>query len=353
MALRLHTHSEQLAAHLKSELLKGRWSDTMPGILNLETELGVNRNTIHAALLLLENEGLLESGGAGRPRRIVLPDNFKAPSQRIVILLYEDADRTSHYMVELRHAIHEAGHTAEFARKTLRDLGMNVKRVAGFVSKTNADAWVIKSGSREILEWFSEHPKPAFAFFGRRRQVPLASTGPDKTDACAAAVRRLAELGHKRIVMLVREERRKPKPGALEQRLLDELKALGIPSGPYNLPDWQDNAADFHKCLDSLFKHTPPTALFIDEVPMFLAAQHYLAQRGIVAPRDVSMVCMDSEPGFAWFQPSISHIHWSPEPMVRQVVEWTNKVARGRDDRNKRQFKAEFVEGGTIGPARM
>ncbi len=324
----------------------------MPGILSLEIEIGVNRNTIHAALRLLENEGLLESGGTGRPRRIVLPKNFKPPSQRVVILLYEDADRTTHYMVELRHAIQEAGHVAEFARKTLRDLGMNVQRVANFVSKTSADAWVIKSSSRDILEWFSGQPTPAFAFFGRRRYVPLASTGPDKTEACAAAVRRLFELGHRRIVMLVREERKKPTPATLEQSFLDELKNLGIASGSYNLPDWQDNVAGFHHCLDSLFKHTPPSALFIDELPLFFSAQHHLAQIGIVAPQQVSMICLDSDPGFEWFQPSISHIHWDPSPMVRRVVDWTDNVARGREDRNKRQFKAVFVEGGTIGPVR-
>ena len=353
MELRLQSHSEQLAGDLKAELLGGRWSDTMPGILSLETELGVNRNTIHAALHLLEKEGLLKAEGAGRPRRIVLPENFKPPSLRVVILLYEETDRTTHYMVELRHAIRKAGHTAEFARKTLRDLGMNVTRVAAFVGKTKADAWVIKSGSREILEWFSQQPKPAFAFFGRRMQVPLASTGPDKLEACAAAVRHLVEFGHRRIVMIVREERRKPKPGALEQRFLDTLEEMGIASGTYNLPDWQNHAAGFHQCLDSLFKHTPPSALLIDEAPIFFAAQHYLAQRGIVAPRNVSMICLDADPAFAWFQPPISHIRWSAEPMLQRVVDWTNNVACGQDDHKKHQFKAEFVQGGTIGQAQQ
>lgn len=350
MVPKLHSHSEQLATYLKSELFRGRWSDLMPGILSLETELGVNRNTIHAALHLLEKEGLLESGGAGRPRRIVLPENFSPPSLRIVILLYEDADRATHYMVELLHAIQVAGHTAKFASKTLSDLGMDVKRVAKFVSRNFADAWIIKSGPREILEWFSEQPLHAFAFFGRRRQVAIPSVGPEKAEACAAAVRRLGELGHRRIAMLVREDRRKPKPGALEQTFLDTLKELGITPGAYNLPDWNNKPAGFHLCLDSLFKHTPPTALLIDEVPLFFAAQHHLAQRGIVAPRHVSMICLDADPWFAWFQPSISHISWSPDPMVRRVVDWANNVARGRGDRNKRTFKAEFVEGGTIGP---
>ena len=352
MSLRLLTHAEQVAGYLRAELLRGRWSGNMPGILSLENELGVNRNTMHAALRVLEKEGLLEPAGAGRPRNIVLPENFTPPSLRVVILLYEDEDRQTHYMVELRHALQEAGHAAVFARKTLRDLGMDAKRVANFASKTDSDAWVILSGSREVLEWFAGHQKPAFAFFGRRRQVQMASTGPDKSEAYIKAIRRLAELGHRRIVMLVREERRKPKPGSLEQMFLDELEALGISSGPYNLPDWQENVDGFHNCLAALFKHTPPSALLIDEVPFFFAAQHHLAQRGIVAPRNVSIVCLDSDPGFEWCQPSISHIHWNPRPMVHRVVDWANNVACGKCDLHKTHYKAVFVEGETIGPVR-
>ena len=38
---------------------RGRWRDWMPGVLRLERELGVNRNTLEGALRLLEKEGWL------------------------------------------------------------------------------------------------------------------------------------------------------------------------------------------------------------------------------------------------------------------------------------------------------
>lgn len=353
MSIFLHSHAQQLAAILKDGILGGRWTDRLPGVLRLEEELEVNRNTIQAALRILEKEGLLESQGLGRPRRIILPNHFKAPSKRIVILLYEEADRTTHYMVELRHAIQEAGHIAEFASSTMQDLAMNVKKVAKFVEKTNADAWVIKSGTREILEWFSGYSRPAFAFFGRRKQVPLASTGPDKTTAIEEALRCLIELGHRRIVMLVREGRRKPKPGSIERHFLQLLTQYRISSSSYNLPDWEEHTDGFHQCIDGLFKYTPPTALIIDEVPMFLAAQQRLAQLGQIVPKDVSMICIDGDPGFSWFKPAISHIHWSPHPMVKRIVAWANHVATGVNDKSKVEYKADFVRGGTIGPARQ
>jgi hypothetical protein len=80
---------------------------------------------------------------------------------------------------------------------------------------------------------------------------------PRKNPALALAVRRLVELGHRRIVMLVREERLKPYPASFEQTFLHELTASGIAVGPYNLPVWEDNRSGFHRCLDSLLELHP------------------------------------------------------------------------------------------------
>jgi DNA-binding GntR family transcriptional regulator len=84
MALHFLSHAQQLAAHLRSEILQGKWSDSMPGILLLEKELGVNRNTIDAALKLLEKEGLLKGQGPGCKRRIVLQENHTTPALQVI-----------------------------------------------------------------------------------------------------------------------------------------------------------------------------------------------------------------------------------------------------------------------------
>jgi DNA-binding LacI/PurR family transcriptional regulator len=336
---------------LREQILRGVWRGEMPGAPTVATELEVDHRMAIAAFRLLENEGLLEPQGAGRRRRILLPENYSPPALRLRILSYEESDRQQFYVIDLLHQLIKEGHTAGFASKTLHELGMDVSRVTRFVEKTEADAWVVISGSREVLEWFARQPKPAFALAGRRRGIPIAGSGPDKVPAQREAVRRLIALGHRRIAMLSHEERRKPGPGFAERSFLEELQSLGIPTGPYNLPDWKDDIDDFHRCLGSLFRHTPPTALLIDEMPLFVAAQQHLAQLGILAPRDVSLICLDPDPAFAWCQPSVAHIHWEPLPLVRRIVRWADNVARGKDDRRQSFTKAEFVKGGTIGPA--
>ena len=351
--LKVLTRPEQVAGYMRGEILRGTWHREMPGAPLLAAELGIDHKTVIAAFRLLEDEGLLATQGAGRRRKILHQENHAPPTLRVQILLHGEDDGKNFWIVDLQHQLLEMGYVARFEARTLLEMGMDVKRIARLVEKSEADAWVICSGSREILEWFAQQPTPAFALAGRRRGIPIAGSGPDKVPALRDAVRRLVALGHRRIVMLSHEERRKPHPGHFERSFLAELEAHGIPTGPYNLPDWQDNITDFHRCLDALFQHTPPTAVLIDQMALFISAERHLAQLGILAPRDVSLICQDPDPAFAWCQPTVAHIHWDPRPLVRRIVDWADHVARGKMDRRQSFTKARFVEGGTIGQARQ
>jgi DNA-binding transcriptional regulator YhcF (GntR family) len=348
--LRILTAAEQVAAHLRQALVRGTWGGRMPGGNQLAGLLGVGRNTVEAALQMLEDEGVLVARGAGRRRQVVLPEGQKsAPTLRVAVLPGEEADRRLDYIVELQHELVEAGHVAFYPERALLELGMNVRRVASMVGRTKADAWVVVGGSREVLEWFADGGRPAFALFGRRRQLRIAGVGPDKPPMYAEATRMLLELGHRRIVLLAREMRRLPVPGAGEQTFLDTLAAHGIDPGPYHLPDWENNPEGFQSRLESLFQVTPPTALIIDEVSLFNAAYHFLAGRGLRVPGDVSLVCTDASPDFDWCLPTVAHIRWDTRPVVRRIVRWAENVARGRTDLRQTLTPAEFVAGGTVG----
>jgi DNA-binding GntR family transcriptional regulator len=55
---------EQLAAHLREEILLGGLGGGMPGVGKLVRHLGVGTQTVVAALEVLKQEGLLEGHGA-------------------------------------------------------------------------------------------------------------------------------------------------------------------------------------------------------------------------------------------------------------------------------------------------
>jgi DNA-binding LacI/PurR family transcriptional regulator len=314
--------------------------------------LGVSPRSVQKAILLLETAGLLKPQGKGKCHLIRTRKGGSATkSIRVGLLLYKRLDRREEHIIELLHQLGNSGHIPIFPKDGLLELGMNTKRVARMARETNADAWIVAAASREILEWFNNNDIKVFAFAGRRFKVPIAGTGPDKWIRYVEAVRHLAELGHKRIVFLCGSQIRKPTPALTARSFLQGMADAGIPTGDYNLPDWDDNAEGFRKVLESLFKTTPPTALFLDEAHFFHAAYHFLAQRNLRVPQDVSLICSDGSSGFEWCEPSVAHFNWDYQPAVRRMVKWVNNVSSGIDDRRQSFNKSYYVKGGTVGPA--
>lgn len=344
---------EQFREFLRQELLKGRWTGRMPGVHRLAAEFQLNRKTVEAALRLLEADGLLVARGAGRQRDIDLSSCIDRPGLRVAMLLFEPADNQVSYIVELKHQLQEAGNVVSVARRTQVELKSNVERISRMVLKHQADAWIVVAGSREILEWFQKQRLPTFALFGRHSRLPIAAASPDRQPAIRATLRRLFDLGHRKIVFLGRSMFRFPDPGFDGRVFLGELESRGIRTGPYNIPNWEDNPDGFIRCIDSLFAATPPTALLIDEVMLFVAAQQHLATKGIFAPRDISMVCAEQSPTIDWCRPAITHFRWESKPAVRRIVQWAGQVKLGHDDRRKLLTKLDLIEGGTMGPARQ
>jgi DNA-binding LacI/PurR family transcriptional regulator len=341
--------TDQVAEHLRSEILRGRWNGTLPGKHQLADELGVNNKTVEAALRQLEKTGLLLPQGAGRNRLINLRRRTSSRALRIALLLNElPHDAKSELHLEIAHALTGAGHAAVVAPKSLDALRFDPNRVARFVRETKADAWIIYGGSRDVLEWFASQPVPAFALFGHRIGVKIPAVSPDKPPAVAAATRHLIEFGHRRIVLLCRKIRRLPRPGLSETVFLETLRAHDCPVGDYNLPDWEETNEGFQQCLRALFRVTPPTALIVDEVPYFVAAMQFLLSRGIRVPRDVSLVSTDDDPAFAHCHPSIACITWDFRPAVRRILQWADHVARGKPDLRQTLTPAQFVPGGTV-----
>ncbi|OYV00143.1 MAG: hypothetical protein CFE26_24445, partial [Verrucomicrobiales bacterium VVV1] len=285
----------------------------------------------------------------GRRRRIEMcRERDMTQKIRLKILLYEMQSRGDLDNSSLLAQLLEAGIDAGFAEKSLKDLGMDVDRVARHVGRNPADAWVVSAASREVLEWFADQETPAIAMYGRHKGLPIAAAFTVMIPGLTAAVLRLIDLGHKRIVMLAREERRKPQPSRPEQAFIDELEAAGITTGTYNLPDWEESPEGLSRLLDELFRFSPPTALIFQEAQLFAAVRYHLADRGIVAPREVSLVVADRDPSVDWCDPVPSHIHWDYRPVVRRVVRWAMNVAGGKEDRRQSGTESEFIEGGTI-----
>ncbi len=346
----LLSSANQVAAHLRADLIRGRWQDTIPGADRLAVELGINRKTVDAAMRQLEQEGLLLSQGLRRSRRIVPLKGGGGSPMRVALLVWTPADRSWTYVVDLQHRLAEAGHVSFHTPKTLLELNMDVGRIAKMVARTKADAWVVACGSVEVITWFAQQKTPAFALFGGWRGQPIAAAGPDCMAAIEEGTQSLLKLGHRRIVMLVRRQHRQPIMGQLPTAFLTALAAYGIPASPYVLPDWEESVPGFQKCLAKLFQVTAPTGLLVDEPELFAATNHFLATRGLRVPQDVSLIFLGHEPIFEWCVPTVTRMQQDFSQLVRCILRWANHVSRGKRDLRQHAFPAKFIPGGTVAP---
>ena len=343
------TIAEQVAKHLREEVLQGIWSGEMPGVNRLAPELGVNDKTVEVALRLLEKEGLLVGQGPGRRRKIVLPEDHAPPALRVAVLYYEKGDESHHLFTRFENKLTAAGHTVVHAPKNLTYIGGNLRRLAHMIKDTDADAWVIAGGSKEVLQWFVQRKVPAFALYGEQSQLRIAGIGVNGMPATAGATRHLIALGHRRIVML-ESGLTLSNPAASSAAFIDEMTAHGITVGNYNLPGWEGGFEGIYNCLESLFAHTPPTALFLHSAAEYFATAQFLLHRGLQVPRDVSLICCDVAPYFKRYQPSISHVRWNDQLMVNRIARWAKNISHGKEDTRQTRIDAEFVEAGTVGP---
>lgn len=343
--------SRQLARHIRNKINSREWTEEMPGEDWMVRELQIGRQTVRSALGILEDEGLVVSQGPGRKRLIVAKEWTKPEHFRVTLLVYDhDYDRTTRMLFP---RLANMGYQVKIAPKTMMELQMHPERIIRMAKKVTTDAWIIISAPREIHDWFLSQPIPTFALYGRWTPSPrpMASIGPDALPAFRAAIRRLHELGHQRIVMLLPEHMRKPEPSIMLQSIFEEMETLGIRSGSYNAPDWQPGKAGLRKCLNAVFALTPPTAIFVSELYELHETRVYLAERGIVVPRDVSLICRSApgniDPSYAKF----SYFYHSPEPLVRRVLQWLKHTSRGVDDHKRSFIPSRFIEGDTTGEA--
>lgn len=342
--------SEQLADHLRGEILRGAFGETMPGIKKLVRGLGVNSSAVADALKRLEAEGILAGQGERRRHRIVGENNAAPPAMRIAFLPFDSASRGEAFNLEVLRTLTEHGHNAWFTGKTLTDLHLDPRRVAGMVGKTRADAWIVTSAHRRVLEWFVGKGLPAFSLYGAWTGLPIAGMAPDHAPVMLDLTRRLIGQGHRRIVFLLYRGQLELETARLAPMLLGEMEKHGIPTSRYNVPKWQDSPEGLHRLLDSMFRHSPPTALVIEEAPHLFATLKFCGQRGIQVPEDLSLVCMEHRPELDYCLPAVSHLRWDRALMTRRIARWADRVARGREDLRQAYLKVELVEGGTIGP---
>lgn len=355
------TISEQVAQRLRDEIQAGVWHDGLPGIRPLAERLNVARATMAKALAILEREGWLASVGSNTPRSIVAGQRMreakaKGSDLRVALLLQrkmeEEGDLARNTISRIFRNIQSTGHECVMAHLPSNLKSSAQQRLRRLVESTHADAWVIYRGSQKVLEWFSQSTVPALAFAGRYDALPIAAVGMDASSVMHEVIRRLTDLGHRRIVTLCPLRSRQPKPALFLQAVLEALRSAGISPSEYHVPDWEESPQGCRRLLESLFRVTPPTALLCFDELYVAGVLAFCQERGLQIPRDLSLFSADPAVFFSWSSPGLDIAHMI-QPIQRvesRVRRWLGEVAKGRNPRTQDFVSASLHPGNSLGP---
>lgn len=349
---------EQTAEHLRKGFRKGHWCGQLPGVRVLAREVNVSKDTMQAALHLLEQEGSLISGGPGKRREVAVPRDFARSSRtlRIGILLSDAIDfinpNSQQMLLKFIRQIESAGHVCFFAEKGMQQLGSKLSRIVRMVSAAKADAWVVYAAPTPVIRWFSGRAMPTLMIGGETEGLPVASSNTDLSSALFAAVRELTQYGHRRIVVISPESWRIPRPSKPAQAFFDAMSAHGHEPSMYHLPHWDQTPAGLEQLLSSMFRVTPPTAMLFVNPAACVAALAFIVRKGLSIPGDISVLSMTAGPVFDLLPQRLAHFQWPIDGHVNRMVRWVERMAMGEKDTEKMTFSTTFHAAETIGPAR-
>lgn len=351
---------DQTVEYIRDGIRKGRWKHRLPGIRALAAELDVSSRTLLGALKALADAGDISSKGPRSPYVIAstAPRSKQLRSLRVALLVPGAFEKQAPSLQALLlHIVYRArldGHDAFILSSPTGKSPHKTGYLGRMVREAKADVWLLHHASLETIRWFGDNGVSCLTLGGRSQDTGLPSANFDVRDAVRALVRRLAELRHRRIVLVISDLSRNPTPSPIVIAYREALTECGITPGEYNHPDWEESPEGLRKLFESLFALTPPTAIICWHPDVLASALVFLAERRLSVPGHVSLFGFSESDFIPWQFPGmrIAHFKFDEEAWIQHIRKWINIVSAGKEPPRTFVNTTGLDEGTTIGEAR-
>jgi DNA-binding LacI/PurR family transcriptional regulator len=352
MKVQLQNMATQVAGALRAEIERGTWRQILPGERLLAARLQVSRKTLRKALAQLRADGVLSTTpscatvvSARKQRRT------PAVSTRVALLLPEALEGARPFTVlwvnRLMSLLQDRGLQLEVFSGT-KYYGPSAGRALHRLVQTNpACCWLLARSNGSLQNWFVHSGYPALVVGTAHAGVALPSVDIDHPALCRHAAGQFVRHDHTTLC-LVLEQIDHAGDHESERGFREGLKGRATPI----ICRWPRAYAPIVRELQRLLSlTTPPTGFLFANSYTYLTVQSYLAGKGKLAPRDISLLARDAEPFLDFLHPSPALYRTSPDKMARALNTAIRRVLSGERSAFTIRIMPDFIPGASLGPA--
>ena len=343
-----------VAAFLRERLRDGEWGKLLPGELELARDLQVGRNTIRAALVILEKEGLLRTT-SGRRREVVMDapkKRTKPKSGKIAVLLLPSpwqtlAPSTLLWVDALRSRLQGAGWQLQLVVDAAVFRRAPAAALESLVSQHPAAVWILFRSTAVMQRWFENRQLSTVVAGSCHQGVSLRQVDTDFRATSRHAAARLVGLGHCHLAVLA----------PVKSFAGDDESLIGFREGAgdasLQIQTCHDSKASVIKALRSLLSGAQrPTALYVLHAGHAATSLTYLLQQGVAVPAHMSLLSRNDEPFFAHLVPEPARYERQPEAFAKKLAQLITTLGDGVPPKKTQHLlMPTFVRGETLGRA--
>ncbi|MCX6858224.1 MAG: substrate-binding domain-containing protein [Verrucomicrobia bacterium] len=340
-----------VAAFLRGRLCAGAWGKFLPGELELVRELQVGRNTIRAALLILEKEGLLRTT-SGRRREVVMDvpkRRAKLQPQKMAVLLLPApwqtlAPSTLLWLDALRSRLLGSGWQLQMIVDAAAFRRTPAAALESLAARHPSAVWILLRSTAVMQRWFEKRQLSTVVAGSCHAGVRLLQVDTDFRATSRHAAARLVGLGHRHLAVLA--------PAVSFAG--DDESLVGFREGAGDA-SWQiqrchDSKASVIKVLRTLLSGSQrPTALFVLQAGHAATALTYLSQQGVAVPAQMSLLSRDHEPFFSHLVPEPARYEREPDVFAKKLAHLITALGDGLPPKKTQHLlMPTFVRGETL-----
>ncbi len=324
----------------------------LPGEMELARELQVGRNTIRAAMVVLEKEGLVRTV-SGRRREVLGQVRRARPKQEKVAVLVLPAPwhslppSTLLWMDALRLRLLGAGWQLQLVVEAAAFRRAPATALESLVSRYPSAVWVLYRSTAAMQRWFEKHEVSTVIAGSCHAGVNLPQMDTDFRATSRHASARLLGLGHRRLAVLAPAA---PLAG-------DEESLLGFREGAegasLQVLSVTDSKTSVLQALRSILAASErPTAIFTLEARHAATALTFLVGQGVTIPGQMSLLSRDHDPLLEHLVPEPARYERQPEAFAKKLAHLVTSSGGGVPlKETKHLIMPAFMRGETLGRA--